>query len=484
MKYYNEIMADSKAELTQPTEPQSSPSPPQTEFQKRADMFLEEIVAQEVESKNNPKTWIQRFKGYAAEPDWGKITNLVDEILPNTDNDSLYIFTESVARYSGDHGLTDEKLIGLREKLLPAIKNRDPQLQLLYISSNCWAMNKGEFGVGDFLVHCYATPVTPKNVHMLTAALKEIPTTDEHKFQTNREDVLKIDMSLRELVHDERPYVHELLSAMVDFYNNGNRKRLADVLAKGRQYEKGQYPMQFDNLDKVVFDRDFYENIQLTGPSISVPRIEFLRRLAKNTEAIEETPPHTSDQKLNERMEALANMPPSQRKEALESALDHINNQLEQMVENKEIGIEPNTVIAISWLERRAFKILQGLTYEEQQLTYKQTWFESILKFNELANSTRDFDKDEFTQFMQIVKTSPSAQTAYKLISLRVLTGLKALADVYKSRGKGIFVGSLWSGNVAHELIGLTDPRPASTPYGRRHRQEALKPDTMRHQGD
>ena len=44
--------------------------------------------------------------------------------------------------------------------------------------------------------------------------------------------------------------------------------------------------------------------------------------------------------------------------------------------------------------------------------------------------------------------------------------------------------GALSSGNVTHELIALTDFKPASTTYGERHRAERQVPVWMRKTGD
>jgi hypothetical protein len=42
----------------------------------------------------------------------------------------------------------------------------------------------------------------------------------------------------------------------------------------------------------------------------------------------------------------------------------------------------------------------------------------------------------------------------------------------------------LWSGNVSHELIGISDWKPATTRYGERHREEQMKPEYLRNMGD
>ena len=70
------------------------------------------------------------------------------------------------------------------------------------------------------------------------------------------------------------------------------------------------------------------------------------------------------------------------------------------------------------------------------------------------------------------------------MLSQRVLHNISELAKQYDTLGKMQRKQALWSGNVTHELIGLTDLRPAATAAGRRLREERAMHPTERRTGD
>jgi hypothetical protein len=143
-------------------------------------------------------------------------------------------------------------------------------------------------------------------------------------------------------------------------------------------------------------------------------------------------------------------------------------------MQSGEIGIDPNYIQALSWLERRAFETMRNLTYEDQSQAYRQDWFVSILKFQELIGSPHDFDESAFQSFITKLQSSTSDRQAYQLIGTRALESIYQLAKIQSDRGRKD-TGGLWSGNLPHELIGLVDPRPAETEVGRRARNEDIK---------
>ena len=171
-------------------------------------------------------------------------------------------------------------------------------------------------------------------------------------------------------------------------------------------------------------------------------------------------------------------------RELLGEAYDYITARLVEMMDKREVGIEPDTLLALAWLERRGFEVLQKLTYEDQIGVYKQKWFHSILRFQELTTSPNRYDKVEFQSFLDQITQAKWCEEAYKLIGRRVLDHVNILARKYKSEGKDERTGGLWSGNSVHELIGLTDYRPAVTAYGKKHREERQKPEQDRLKGD
>ncbi len=149
-----------------------------------------------------------------------------------------------------------------------------------------------------------------------------------------------------------------------------------------------------------------------------------------------------------------------------------------------EIGIEPNHILAYGWLEQKGFRQVQGMTYEDQLGAYKQDWFHTLLRFQELTASRMPFDAEDFESFIAEASQKRSPHDAYRMIIDRTLKNVSGLANKYAEQEKEQRVGALWSGNTVHEITGLTELRPAETAIGRRHRAEALLPDHQRITGD
>lgn len=405
------------------------------------------------------------------------------------DSEFIQKVVDIVYRYSSHHGLSDQAVGGIKDNLIPALDKQDPQIEAL-ISGGNWAMNSGEFGLADYLVHCYVTQVTPLGINQLTMALREVPGNNLAKLEQNRLDAPAIDGSLRELVHDQRPYVPKLLEAMLNFYQTGERLPLEAAISKGRTYEKGSYENQFQNLETRWFDKSHFEQDvteTVSGTKHPTKAIDVLKRLVENTKPDSKQHPETDDSNLNKKLAALEQAQSSQRipQEVLGDALNYVNSSLIKMMREGRVGLEPNFVQIIAWLERRTFESLQKMNYEDQVSAFKQKWFKDILLFHQLTSSATLFDQKEFDQFTEILQSFRSPLDAYRYIGGRTLRQLTDLAKHYKNQGKQD-LGALWSGNVTHELVGLVDFRAAETVQGKKSREEAIRRQTESgyHPGD
>lgn len=373
---------------------------------------------------------------------------------------------DTVIRYGRTHGLTEDAAQGFVQKLLPAMRSNDSQVAILTKGGNIWGMRPGDFGAGDFLAHAYALRVTPAHVNELLMAAREVPTTDLARLERNRLDALTLAApfgALRDFVHDQRPYVHEVIEAMVKYYDTGDSKQLLSVLDKVDPGYLGSEDRRACLLDKNSYD---------TPNNETVKPIDVLRRLNENTKPVEETPPVTSDETLNQLLQGLAE---NDNQVNLQQALDYTNHRLIAIMQEGEIGLEPNLILAFAFLDKKGFQALQKLKYEDQQSAYRQGWFYSVLRFQELTASANNYDERNFQQFLNQITNSESPQAAYRLITRRELENASKLARIYKKSGKENSVGALWSGNITHELIGLTNLRPAITEQGRKAVIEANK---------
>jgi hypothetical protein len=420
------------------------------------------------------------------------VKHIIEKIQGHESSEVLSLFADIISRYASNHPLSKDAVEGLSDRLLPALQQRDPQVEVLLNGGNIWGMGKGEFGAGDFLTHSYAQKVTPSNINELLLILREIPTSQLAKLEQNRKDGLTLSGPfgiLRDFIHDQRPHVHELVSAMVHFYDTGDKSKIEAILPKTDYFNTQERHDMF-------FERENYENevreIDRWGAFDEdkvVKPIDILRRVSENTKPVPDTPPVTSDDELNKKMEILASTTQrtTAQREALKSVCDYMNGSLLSLMRSHQIGINPDTIEALSWVEQKAFRIMQGLTFEDQVGAYKDDWFVSLLKFQELIASPSNFDEEKFDDFIDEIKSIPTTHSteAYQKLSKRVLSNIAGLADKYKKQGRKD-TGALWSGNLAHELIGLVDYRPATTEIGKRFRQEALKRITQpgHHPGD
>lgn len=401
-----------------------------------------------------------------------------------TDMPAAGKFLDAVGRYGQHHQLPQDADKGLLGKLLPAIERNDPGVGVLIRGGNIWGMKKRDFGAADFLCHSYALPISPPSINELLMITREFATSDLARFRQNRLDALTLRHPfgiLRDFIHDQRPYVHEVIGAMLEYYDTGNSAPLLAVVDKTDYLKEKSHHQALLALD--LYNDEVEEEDGTPTPTKLVRPIDVLRRLYENTKPVQDAPPATSDANFDVLLKQLAEG--SDVGHAfLKQAVDYANDKLIDMIQRGEVGIDPNFVLALSWIGRKGFEALQKLTYEGQMEAYAQPWFHSILRLQELTWSSTGYDGDEFQEFLKNVSNAKNPQEAYRLISQRGIGHISSLAARYKEIGKDERTGALWSGNIAHELTGLTDPRPATTEYGRRHRDEAQKPEHKRLSGD
>ncbi len=287
--------------------------------------------------------------------------------------------------------------------------------------------------------------------------------------------------AFRDFVHDQRPLVREVVQAMIKYNETHDKGELPTLLPKTEGYlapaERQALIYDLANYDKEV-------KTLVDGEQKQEKVIDILKRLEENTKMVEEAPPATSDAELNKALAEVANGENLVPAEALRLAMDIVNGKLEKMMQEKEVGIEPNMILAIAWLERQGYEMLKGLIYEDQQGAYKKPWLQSILKFQELTASAQPFNAEEFGKFITKLSRTKELKEAYKSVMNRTLRQVSDLASSYSKTTKPHISGALWSGNIAHELTALGDLKPATTAYGERHKKEQEVPLHLRNTGD
>jgi len=414
--------------------------------------------------------------------------DIFQQVYQSPDVPALNTFMDSTLRYGGRHLLSEQMRKGLVENLLPAIQRKDPQVAILLKGGNIWGMRDGDFGVADFLCHAYASEINPANINELMMVIRDIPTMEYAKYEQNRKDALSLRApfgGLRDFIHDQRPNVHEVVDSMVEYYDTGDNGRLRAVIEESPS--TGYVVLR--NSASAILDRSRYDTpiTEKIGPEEhTVKAIDVLRRVQANTVPVPDEPPITTDDELNKRISQIVSGRTSGQisKDHLNEALHYTNKRLMDMMAVHTVGIEPETVQALSWLERQSYNVLQNLTFEEQVRAYRSDWFHSILQFQELTMSPDVYSHTVFEDFIAHVDREHTIG-AYELIGRHTLHNVDSLGTSYRSGGQSDKADALLTGNVAHELAGLIDLRDPATPEGERYKNEFLtKPESERLKGD
>lgn len=415
------------------------------------------------------------------------------ELRESPDDDfGQYVSRSSlVSRYFEHQGIDEKRVDGFRNNVFPMIDAKDPEVEVLQRAGNSWGMGYGEYGISDYTIHCLVSEVNPQNTQELVQAYREIPTSDFRRFEQNRIDAAALQGVLyggRDFIHDEQPGVNELLSAMLDYYDSRNDEaRLSESTAKLEQIiaerlsrkNSGYYrdlqenAMNLENYSKDVTVKNTYQIVGEKKPDYQVPAVDVLRRMVENTKTFDaDNRPQTEDKGLNALIQQLDIRPNERTGEVgvdwnqVGELVKYANNLLNSR--QGQTGMRPSTVSAIAYTEKIATYAMRGISKKDwQELPYDPA-FKEICRFQELTSSADNYSEANFEQFWEKFSRVPYSedgdfsvlQEHYKQLATRRLNQVNAFAKKYNSNEHTTYMtGSLWSGNLNHEIIGLTDAR-------------------------
>lgn len=356
-----------------------------------------------------------------------------------------------------------------------ALLDGDPS-QIIVRGGNIWAVGKENgTGAADLAYKALTTETTPLGLHEVLAYARQVPGTSVARFEQNRKDALALSGTfgnLRDYIHDQWPDVHDVISSMLEYHETGNQEALEGFVGKYNSPDRSAHYLD----GKLLLDRDSYARQSQDGESV----VDILKRLKENTAPVQDLPAQTGRTELDENMRLLQAATEHHQGTVdlfqLDKALTQMNVELAAMQANKQVGVEPNFVLATSWLEHKTFEALQqrvqgAETNHEIAELHKQHWFGESIKLFLRTNSATPVTNEDIDGFVQSVQAAPTPEAAYKAVMAKTTETVEHLSFYYKAQGKD--TGALWSGNLADAYIMLSD---SYTPSARLHRaQETIQ---------
>lgn len=410
------------------------------------------------------------------------VTELAAEAVSLTTEEELCKSMLDVIRmYTRNHPMTAEIIQGFREQLFPKMIARHPDVALLQEARNQWGMRRGDFGIGDFLVQTQVTKADPLHVNERMVIARTIPTLDKSRFEQNRLDALSIMPLfgiLRDFIHDQRPYVHDMLAAMVYYYESGDSSKIEEIVPKTSYFSGNS--SEYDNKKKdllldrasydLLVDQDVHEwNSDDSASTTKIPAIDVLRRLVQNTEPTPYEPPVFGDKAFDRLIsDAKTN------NGALAHLIEDVNTKLTYANKSGTTGMSPTLVQLLCWLDHKGFKQLQNMSYERQANFPSDSLVQALIRFHELTAAPNHYDKNEVDSFLDQLANQDN-RTAAQLLTQRITQQVVELTRHYRAT-TNLDPGILWSGNLTHELMALDQElHSAVTPIGDRYRRDVIR---------
>ncbi len=443
------------------------------------------------EEYHNPSSYFDEaleFASQSGDPDvFSGYIDIVKDLIgrpENLINGAKYHRKTDLLRLYGKHGFDMQKLVVFRDRVFPMIDQNDPRVESLMKASNSFGTSPDTFGISDFTLHSLVLGASPRNIRDLMQIYREIPTSDFARFEQNRNDAAALMGCLwsgRDFIHDERPGIHELLEAMVAYYdtkddseaNAAARERLQAIVNDRK--ENGNYYLYggFDGelcMDLSNYDRTIVRSINYGVESqYDQPAIDVLRRLEQNTRQASLEKPKCGIEDVDTMIEGLKVVDFGNGEVGVEfndvaKIIERFNDFLAE--HQGEACLDPKIIQSLSYMERMATYAMRGISKKDYTELAFDPGFKEICRFSELTSGNDSYSKAGFEQFWNSFVSDFSKDwpnnigSKYQPLVSRTRNRVRKLAESYKSQGAPRFmIDSLWSGNLNHELVGLTDER-------------------------
>lgn len=410
------------------------------------------------------------------------IVNAIDE---NTNQFSIYRAVEALSLYARNRSILSmpsETIDAICRDFLSDSPNDIVQLSIS-APFRMFSQYRG-MGLGDSYVYSYGLHRNPLDMTDLILAQKESPFSDDYSYQQSRALAISISHEFgpdsQEIVHEQDPYAYQLVQALIDFYDTGNTEQYLSVKDKIVRIQR--YTEELD--EKYFLNREKYEKyVPIRNDTDNkIKAIDALRLLKESMDGTTTAVPHkTSVPELDESLEtALSNTKGEGdseirfKKEDIMHVIGTFNSFIDTYYAGNKEGLSLYVAQFASWLERRAYTLLQEVTsFEEQQNMYKKEWFLDILRFYMSIYSAEDYDKESIDAFLGDIQKIPERnyRDAYRAIGQLVIGRVSKLSEECSKRGR-VYTDSLWGGGLAYQYLSLIDEREALTEYERKYINE------------
>lgn len=394
---------------------------------------------------------------------------------------------DAFRNYARLHSLDDEQMVGLR-RLFDRYDAGDPDTKILDLSDNPYGMERGLYGISDFTIGSQIRTIRPRNIQELIQGYREIPTSDQAKFMQNRTDALALQGSIingRDFIHDEMPGAHEVLCALLAYYDADEEHR-PQFEAEARRIISDKPYTHNVGFDEYGSNLQNYESVVSRGVcyAAGTPEaegalragsgeraIDVLRRLVANTESDPITPPECNDSQLNQLMQKIDVLVgpdgvPKVELAEIGDLVTYVNQKLQ--AEAGQFSCDASLIRALSYTERLATYAMRRVNEKDRRELFFDPIFKEVVKFRDLTSSFDDFDSQKFERFwasfsnISVDADEGEVSEQYSKLSMHIYEQLSKLAArSQREHGNSASnrIMALWSGNLNHELIGLTDSR-------------------------
>lgn len=399
-----------------------------------------------------------------------------DDQIINTYMDTVVKYP-MLKKYARVHPIDSRRVKAYIENVAPMVDKKDPEVQRLWDNPG-WGFatvfyEGDRFGASDFCIHALTSKINPTNIQELLLARRDVSSESDAAYEQNRNDAYELEGTIidyRGFIHREAPGEHEILSAMLKFYDTkDDPEEHTKAEVKLHEIYKIYGPGGHNYaLSDRMFDLSNYEldeQQRRTGRKEKV--VDALRRLVENTDPKLLEKPAVKDEQLND---LIQNMYLGINKQSGEAYVDfkEVGKVVRRMNEllkecQGKTGIKPSEVKTIAFMERIATFAMRGISEKNRQELPFDPDFKEICRFAELTSQSDKYDEPDFENFwkkfswIRDFDNKDEITEHFQMLSSRRLAQLRGLPEktpFLKQRAE-----ALWSGNLNNELLGLVDKR-------------------------